>query len=203
MPTPTAAESQPAWEIAHLFPEQGRWGEGDYLELSRRTNRLVELFDGCVEVLEMPTKTHQRIVLFLYNALLGFSRSKGAGEVLVAPYPVRLGPGRLREPDIVFMLAEHADRMGEEFAQGADLVMEVVSEDRRRDLQIKAAEYAGAGIPEYWIVDPRDLSITVFTLAADRYATHGDFHPGQNAASALLPGFQVDVTAVFEAGKGR
>ena len=52
------------------------------------------------------------------------------------------------------MLAEHADRMAEEYWRGADLVMEVVSggeDDRRRDLETKVAEYARARIPEYWI----------------------------------------------------
>ncbi|MFO0956477.1 MAG: Uma2 family endonuclease [Isosphaeraceae bacterium] len=68
--------------------------------------------------------------------------------------PVRLGPDKIREPDIVFLLAEHADRIGKQVLEGADLVMEVVSEDRRRDLVEKRADYAEAGIPEYWIIDP-------------------------------------------------
>ncbi|GMU24722.1 MAG: hypothetical protein AMXMBFR13_47940 [Phycisphaerae bacterium] len=196
-------ESDPAWEIARLFPAQGAWGEGDFLDLNRRTNRLVELSDGHIEVLEMPTKTHQRIVLFLYNALLTFTQDSHLGEVLVAAYPVRLRPGSFREPDIVFMLAQHADRLGEDFAVGADLVLEVVSENRRRDLEVKVSEYADAGIPEYWIVDPRDEKITVMTLADGRYRARGEFKAGQSAASVLLPGFEVDVAVVFASGKGR
>lgn len=170
--------------------------------MNRRTNRLVELSDGYLEILDRPTRTHQRIVLFLYNALLAFTQGKRLGEVLVAAYPVRL-PEKFREPGIVFMLAEHADRLGEDYADRADLVVEVVSQDRRRDLEIKVAEYAEAGIPEYWIVDPREQRITVLTLAADRYEVHGEFAQGQRAGSVLLSGFEVDVTAVFPAGKGR
>jgi Uma2 family endonuclease len=48
-------------------------------------------------------------------------------------------------------------RVTDEYWEGADLVMEVVSshdEDRRRDLVVKREEYARAGIAEYWIVDP-------------------------------------------------
>ena len=44
----------------------------------------------------------------------------------------------MREPDVLFMLKEHADRIGDDCWEGADLVMEVVSggaEDRRRDLK--------------------------------------------------------------------
>jgi Uma2 family endonuclease len=200
--SPPPDELGPAWDIARLFPNQGDWGEGDYLELNRLTNRLVELADGYVEVLEMPTKTHQRIVLFLCNALLAFAKDQRLGEAIVAAYPVRLRPGKFRQPDIVFMLTEHADRLGEDFAEGADLVVEVVSEDRRRDLEIKVAEYAAAGIPEYWIVDPRAQTISVLHLAGSEYATDGPLRPGQEATSRLMPGFKVSIAAVFDAARG-
>ncbi len=191
----------PAWEVATLFPDQGRWSEGDYLDLNRRTNRLVELTDGHVEVLEMPTKSHQRMILFLYHALVAFTTTRHLGEVLVAPYPVRIGPGRFREPDVLFMRAECAERLGEDFAEGADLVIEVVSENRRLDLETKRADYAAAGIPEYWIVDPREQAITVLKLAGETYTEHGVFTSGQKATSALLPGFEIDVEAVWKAAR--
>jgi Uma2 family endonuclease len=57
------------------------------------------------------------------------------------------------------------------------------------------------GIPEYWIVDPQTERITVLTLKGKRYRVLGEFAPGQKATSALLDGFRVDVSAVFEAGR--
>ena len=59
--------------------------------------------------------------------------------------------------------------MGEQFSLGADLVIEVVSDQGRpRDLEIKRQEYAQAGIPEYWIVDPQLEQITVLALEGSR-----------------------------------
>lgn len=196
-------ETGPAWDIARLFPNQGDWTEGDYLTLSRWTNRLVELSDGEVEVLNMPTRTHQRIVLSLRDGLQTFAAPGKLGEAIVAPYPVRLRTGRFREPDVVFVLAEHADRLGEEFAEGADLVMEVVSEDRAHDLVTKRAEYADAGIAEYWIIDPRDRRVTVLKLAGGEYVVHGDWGAGERAESALLVGFGIDIDRMFEVATGR
>ena len=49
------------------------------------------------------------------------------GEVLFAGVRVRLWPGKFREPDVLFMRAEHAGRITDEYWEGADLVMEVVS----------------------------------------------------------------------------
>ena len=63
--------AEPAWEVALLFPAQGEWSEDDYLWLTD-PGCLVELTDGHVEVLPMPTDAHQRIVLFLYRALYAF-----------------------------------------------------------------------------------------------------------------------------------
>src|SRR6186713_1167167 len=102
-PTPPG-ESQPAWEIAKLFPDQGDFSESDYLFITERTNRLAEYSDGTIEVLPMPTTEHQEIVLFLVNLLRSFVNPRNLGRALMAPLRVRLREGRFREPDVVFML---------------------------------------------------------------------------------------------------
>jgi Uma2 family endonuclease len=100
------------------------------------------------------------------------------------------------------MLANHADRIQNEYWNGADLVMEVVSEDDPdRDWIDKRRDYAEAGIPEYWIVDPRTKTIVVLKLTGNQYTVHGEFKVGSHAASALLDGFVADVDAVFAAGQ--
>lgn len=195
--TPQAASAgEPTWDVAKLFPNQGAWSEEEYLELNG--NYLIEFSDGYLEVLPMPTMTHQLIVLWLYGKLLEFVSPQGLGRTLVAPFRVRLREGKYREPDVLFMLAAHSNRMREEFWDGADLVMEVVSDDdRRRDLETKRREYAQAGIPEYWIVDPQQSLVTVLRLDGSSYAVHGQFSAGDAASSVLLPGFEVDVATLF------
>jgi Uma2 family endonuclease len=192
------AVGEPAWEVAYLFPAQGTWTEEEYLALPG--NHLVELSNGFLEVLPMPTMSHQLIVLALYRSLQAFVEAGGLGTVLIAALPVRLWKGKIREPDLVFMLAKHPDRMGEEFWRGADLVMEVVSgtaKSRHRDLVTKVAEYARARIAEYWIVDPQEGQITVFRLKGRKYVVHGRAGRGSRARSALLKGFEVDVDTVL------
>jgi Uma2 family endonuclease len=192
------SELEPAWDVARLFPPQGTWSEEEYLALN--TNRLVEFVDGYIEVLPMPTMMHQLIMLFLYDALKAFVSPGNLGRVLVAPFRVQVRRGKFREPDVLFMKAEHFARMGNEYWDGADLVMEVVSEDNRRhDLETKRDEYAQAGRPEYWIVDPQEARITVLTLESQTktYSVHGVFTVGTRASSKLLLGFAVDVTTAF------
>ncbi len=194
------AEPEPAWDIALLFPPQGEWSEEDYLELD--TNHLVEFSDGSIEVLPMPTTTHQLIVAYLYEVLKEYVKARSLGTMLFAPLRVRLRAGKFREPDVVFMRAEHSARMRDQYWKGADLVVEVVSDKNRpHDLVKKGREYALAGISEYWIVDPAQSKIIVLVLDRGKkrksYTTIGEFGPGSRAASRLLSGFEVDVTAVF------
>ena len=190
-------EPEPAWDIARLFPAQGHWTEADYLVLD--TNLRVEFSHGSVEVQDMPTQRHQLLVAYLFRHLADFAAAHGLGVVLFAGIRVRLWPGKFREPDVAFMLAGHDGRRGEQYWEGADLVMEVVSDDRDRDFLTKRREYARAGIPEYWIVDPHEAQVIVLRLADGAYVVHGDFGPGESAGSALLPEFAVAVSDLFAA----
>ncbi|NOX61889.1 MAG: Uma2 family endonuclease [Chloroflexi bacterium] len=190
-------EAEPTWDIAQLFPAQGTWDEEEYLALD--TNQLVEFSHGRLEVLPMPTWSHQRLLVKLLQLLSQWVTTHGLGEVLPAPLRVQLWPGKYREPDIVFMSEDHASRKSERYWYGADLVVEIVSpDDRRRDYEIKRREYAQAGISEYWIVDPEARRIIVLTLEGDRYRVHGEFGPGDHADSVLLKGFSVDVQDIFK-----
>ena len=156
----------------------------------------------------MPTWLHQRIVRFLNRALDRHVESHRLGEVLSAPLPVRLRQGKYREPDILF-LQEGRHDVGSKYPDGADLVVEVVSEgakDRKRDLVEKREDYARGLVSEYWIVDPDTRSINVLTLdgveAGGPYRVHGEFKTGETATSVLLPGFAVSVEECFAAGEG-
>ena len=165
-------------------------------------NGLIEFDNGMIEVLPVPTIPHQIIVAFLFRVLAAFVDQRDLGMTLFAPTRVRLWKGKFREPDILFMLRAHAWRIQREFWEGADLVMEVVSDDpkdRVRDLETKPLEYARARIPEYWIIDPKGASITVLRLKGRKYVLHGKFTTGEKATSALLAGFEVDVDSVLAA----
>ena len=113
---------------------------------------------------------------------------------------MRVREGLFREPDVLLLRDRFDPRRQDRFWLGADLVVEVVSpDDPDRDLVEKRADYAAAGIPEYWIADPRDETITVLALAGDTYVEHGAFARGEAATSPSLTGFAADVDAVFDA----
>lgn len=203
--TPISRRGTPTWEMALTFPHQGEWTEEEYLNLD--TNRLVEFTDGVLEFLPMPGPAHFRISRFLTDALRSFVEPKELGEVFWAPYSVRVSESSFREPDVGFLAT---DRVPTDNTPpvGADLVMEIVSpdpKDKQRDYEKKRTDYAQARIPEYWIVDPDSETITILVLpdGANAYTEFGVFSSGQQAPSALLPGFSIDVAACFAKGRGQ
>jgi Uma2 family endonuclease len=197
---PVSSDADYAWEVATLFPAQGRWSEEAYLDLTDGTNRRIELVDGRLEFLPMPTELHQALAGFFYHALLSFVTKGGFGIVPFPPLRVRIPRGHYREPDVLFLRKENFHLRTNRIWSGADLVMEVVSpdpKDRKRDYEDKLADYAEAGIAEYWIVDAEQRSVIVHRLDGKHYAVHGQFTRGQQATSVLLNGFTVDVSALF------
>src|SRR5207237_112774 len=83
-----------AWEVAYLFPAQGTWTECEYLGLPG--NRLIELSDGFLEILPMPTMSHQMIIAAFYEALVAFVRPGKLGTVLFTGLRVGRWKGKIR-----------------------------------------------------------------------------------------------------------
>jgi Uma2 family endonuclease len=191
-----------AWEVATLYPQQGYWTESEYLSLTDSTNQRIELVDGRLEFLSMPTDIHEELLEFLFEALKAFVNARSLGKVRFAGIRVRTRPGKMREPDVLFLRKENFHLRHNRAWDGIDLAMEIVSDDpkdRKRDYVDKLAEYAEAGIPEYWIVDYQERTVIVNKLVDEKYAEHGRFVAGDQAASVLLDGFAIDVKALFEA----
>lgn len=177
---------------------QGLWTVEQYLRLTERSNRLFEYNNGTIEVLPRPSDRHQIIMLLFYRLL--FAWLKPGSVILVAPMLVRINEKQFREPDILLLLDENDPRRRDSSWLGADFVLEVVSpDDPKRDTVVKRDEYAEIGIPEYWIVNPLNETVTVLELNGDHYTEHGIFKRGDFADSVLLQGFSVSVDEVFDA----
>ena len=194
-PAPPASASQDELNaiVCGVLPRQGAWSDEEYLWLTDRSRRLIEFTDGYVQELPRPTSSHQVILAFLYRLFHGWIGPRG-GVGLFSALRLRVREGMFREPDLL-LLRDRADpRFQDRYWLGADLVVEVASPDRpERDLVHKRIDYAEAGIPEYWVVDLRDQTITVLELRADGYVEHGVHARGAEAASRLLAGFRVHV----------
>lgn len=116
-----------------------------------------EWVDGEVVMVSPASLPHQDIKSFLLVMVRAHVERHGLGQVLDAPFQMRLAElHRGREPDLLFVAKEHLGRLTETYLDGpADLVVEIVSpESGPRDRGEKYYEYEAAGVREYWLIDP-------------------------------------------------
>jgi Uma2 family endonuclease len=199
--------SEPAYPLAlpeeQRWPEQGHWTYADYLRLPDDGQRY-EVIRGILYVTATPTQVHQYVLGELFFMVRGFVRKHRLGLVLFAPFDIRL-PDRIAdpvEPDLMFFRKGNEPR-GEEdsYFQGVpDLVAEVLSPStRRRDQKVKFEAYRDAGIPEYWVIDPRMRTVVVYVLGEDR-KTYVELSRGgveEVVTSAVLSGLRLEVGEIF------
>ena len=100
-------------------------------------------------------------------------------------------------PDIIYLRSENLRLVNSGYVAGIpDLVVEILSSDRNRDLVMKRELYAGAGIPEYWTLDPVNDVLTVLELTDNEYAER-ILGRGDILTSATIPGFALPPEQLF------
>ena len=97
----------------------------------------------------MPTDKHQTLLKFLFVAFFQFFEVARGGNVQFAPLRLRIRPGKFREPDLLLLLSASDPRRQDRFWLGADLALEVVSEEKpERDKRGGVRLHGNAGIAE-------------------------------------------------------
>lgn len=106
---------------------------------------------------------------------------------------------RAPEPDIVIILNERRDVVGRARVEAPpDIVVEIPSADRNRDLIRKRQIYAEAGILEYWPIDPRNDTVTQLELHNGAYVERAVLTPGDILTTPMLPGLAIPLTEIFQ-----
>ncbi|MDP2314423.1 MAG: Uma2 family endonuclease [Pseudomonadota bacterium] len=164
--------------------------EEEFFELPESHDH-IELLDGEVILAPAPTSAHQILVHYLSIELGLWARQHRPAFVGLSPFDVRIAPGRVVQPDLFVLLDGLPSQQGV-FHGVPGLTIEVLSDDRRYDRLAKRLVYAEAGVKEYWIVDRRRRLIEV-VRGLETVAEIED-----RLASELLPGFTLDVKALFE-----
>ncbi len=155
---------------------------------------LAEWVDGKVIMTSPASARHQLLTAFIHDALSEYARTHDLGTVLLAPFQMKL-PRSGREPDVLFVAAEHLSRLLPARVEGpADLVVEILSpESKGRDRGEKFYEYEEGGVPEYWLVDPATERAEFYQRDAQ-----GAYQPVMPDADGVyharaLPGFRFPV----------
>jgi Uma2 family endonuclease len=79
------------------------------------------------------------------------------------------------------------------------LVVEILSPStRQKDMVDKLRSYMLGGVEEYWIIDPDNRKVLLYSFAERNIRDLSEYRLGEVVQSACFPGLEVPVSAVFE-----
>ena len=189
--------------MATLKPRTGtRLSIEEFLELPDTFDkRKMELDEGELYIMPRPRTGHQflqmRIGGYFERHLDEFDEPPADvfHDVIVA---LSLERRTLLSPDLVIVLRGSTATVGDRMVEGApDIVVEILSSDRSRDLVRKRQLYAEAGVQEYWIFDPRRDTATLLELRGGEYAERAVLDPAATLTTPLLPGLAIPLADIF------
>lgn len=144
--------------------KQGMYTVEDYYELSK--DERLELIDGVLYNMSSPSSIHQVITGKIYNKLENYIMGKkGQCIPIISPMDVQLDcdDKTIVQPDVMIICDREKIQKGVVYG-APDFVVEVLSPSTgRRDKSLKVSKYMGAGVREYWLVDPKKKNIIVYT----------------------------------------
>lgn len=79
-----------------------------------------------------------------------------------------------------------------------DLIVEILSKgNNKKELQNKYEVYEECGVKEYWIINPEEQNLIVYTLINGNYKPSKLFTTGDEITTNILPGLIIDLEDIF------
>ena len=177
-----------------------RWRRVEYerlVDLGVFTGERLELLDGVLVVREPQGSYHAAITTKIGRLL---ASAFGEHWHTRLHSPLALGEHSEPEPDIAVVAGEPEDYL-EAHPSTAALVVEVAEASLRLDRRFKAALYAEAGLPEYWIVNLVDRTLEIHRDpqppldrdASWTYRSIDVLHPSATVAPQAAPAARIAI----------
>lgn len=161
-----------------------------------------ELDDGVLYIMASGTPDHQFLIRWLCRPIEDyFLEFEQPPAQLLHEMTTILSRElqRAPEPDLVIVLNERRHIVsGVRVEAPPDIVVEILSTDRSRDLVRKRQIYAEAGVLEYWLMDPRSDTVTLLELLDGAYVERAVLGVGDLLTTPLLPGLAISLGSIFQ-----
>ncbi len=183
-----------------------KYSYADYL--TWQFDEMVELIKGKIYSMSpAPSKKHQFILGNIY-LILGNLYKKSSCKVCIAPFDVKLLNNKLSTPDNqvfsvvqpdIFIVCDAA-KLQKLACHGApDLVIEILSPgNSKKEMGIKFDLYEENRVLEYWIVEPLNETVQIYSLQNEKYIGLKPFTVDDKIKSVLFPNLDFDIKEVFD-----
>jgi Uma2 family endonuclease len=176
----------------------------DYLKW--KFEEQLELIKGRIFKLSAPNTKHQDISRNIMVPTALFLKKKSC-KVFAAPFDVRLPKKNRKKDDQVKTVVQpdiciicDVSKIDSRGCCGApDLIVEILSPgNSKKEIKLKFELYEEAGVKEYWIVNPVEENIVVFSLnEEEKYSGLKMYASDDIIKSVAVPGLTINVTEIF------
>ncbi len=163
-----------------------------------------EIIDGTPHMQATPSRAHQEVLMELSVQIHNYLKGKSC-KVYPAPFCVRLDLEKsdndiknVVEPDITIVCdTSKLDKRG---CKGSpEMIIEILSPSTAKlDKIIKLNKYEQAGVQEYWIVEPDQRLVNVFTLDSGKYNIK-IYSDEDKVKVSIFQDLEIDLNEVFPA----
>lgn len=163
----------------------------------------VELIKGKIyKMSPAPSRRHQENLREVTRVFMSYFHNHSC-KLYFAPFDVRLPipkgkkDSTVVQPDLCVIC--DLSKLDDQGCNGApDLVVEILSPGNSAlEMKTKMDLYEECGVQEYWVVEPANKAILVYTLRQGNYIGLKPFIEGMDVASPLFPTLKVAVTDIF------
>lgn len=151
---------------SYTVKHDGEYTLDDYYALPEE--KRVELIDGVFYDMSSPQFVHQDIINIVTNSIYNhIKKNKGKCKVIGSPSDVQLDCDNktMLQPD-VYVICNRDKIKGFGIYGAPDFVLEVLSPSTRsKDMSLKLQKYWGAGVREYWIIDPKKRVLITYDFS--------------------------------------
>jgi len=175
----------------------------EFEKKQQQTDKILEYIDGIIYMSPSPSIKHQRISSFLHGELHNLLKNSGC-EVFSAPTDVIFeqnendnNKNKSVVPDL-FVTCNSENFTENEYVGAPEFIIEILSpSNKSHDLVRKLNLYMEYGVKEYWIVDPMEKRIMIYTLDENGEVQFDLVNENEKATSRLFENFKIETKNLF------
>lgn len=175
----------------------------EFEEQRKHTDHILEYFDGVIYMAPSPSIKHQRISSYLQGELHSILKNNDC-EVFAAPTDVLFEKGeedakkRNRVVPDLFVTCQPENFTKNEYIGAPEFIIEILSpSNQAHDLVRKLNLYMEYGVQEYWIVDPMENRILIYSRDENAEVQFSLISKGDEAVSNVFHYFKIDTANIF------
>ncbi len=171
----------------------------EFFEMELEEGYYYELLNGHIVKKQAPSPVHQKAVSNINWLINTFIKERQLGDCYVSHIDVFFDDHNNTQPDILFIKKDRLFIVTQHGIEGhPDLIVEILSPSTFRiDRNEKKDLYCAFGVSEYWIVDPKNQAVEVYSLENNTYTISSFAIENGEITSKIIEGLVIDVAAVF------